>query len=61
MCKKNRNFDFDREGRIAGWKRTDDEGLLCEACAEEWNSSDPVTMQEVGENVTCAKCGRRIS
>ena len=57
-CQMTDNWEFDREGRIAGWER--DEGIVCPACATE-TDGDPVTMEDAGYNTICISCGKRIA
>lgn len=55
------NWNFDREGRIAGWEYLQGNGLVCENCSDTDNAGDPVTMEEAGYDVHCVICNKRIA
>jgi hypothetical protein len=55
------NYEFDREGRIAGWESLSGSGVICASCANDEIAGNPLTMEEVGYEVLCAVCGQRIS
>ena len=58
-----KNFNHDRDGRIAGWLVN--ERLTCERCIPSAPDRDedmpPVTMTEAGENAQCDNCGERLA
>ena len=52
------DWNFDREGRIAGWESGD--GLVCAECALP-TDGNPATMEDAGYHINCCRCGKRIS